>query len=203
MTKIDKRYIGDEQIGSEQMELLNNSTFQGQNASGTSSIDLFKVDSSDLLQFLQPINLPAAAISPNEAVRKQELDLISDRLARRYSSLNDVTISTTSATVYSVHNTLVTPSLPLGDYRLDMSAFYNISSTSRFMNLRVQVNGVAIFAKIFNASNNSTTMSFPVSFFRTLAAISGVQTIEISFKLVSTSATVRMLESTLELYQVG
>jgi len=201
MTKIDKRYIGDEQIGSEQMELLNNSTFQGRNAAGTSSIDLFKVDTIDTLQFLKPINLPAAALNPSEAVRKQELDIVSALLSNRHFEFNNVSIATSSTSVYSTALTLVTPSLALGDYRLDIHSLFGISSNTRLMNYQVIVNGVVDKQWLMQAP--AAAGRYPVIGFMKLTGISGIQTIELKFKLNTSGATVTILESTAELYQVG
>lgn len=201
MHKLDKRYIGEEQIGSEQIELLNNTTFQAKKFNGVDSLDLFKIDSNDSLQFLTPINIASAAANPTEAVRKMELDVVSDMLARRYYEFSDVLMSTTSNTVFSTALTLVTPDLPVGNYKLDINTLHGLSATGRLMNLVVQVNGVDIRSRLLSVSNINA--EYPTAMFAKLNGISGVQTITISFKLNAGTGTARIIESSLELYQVG
>ena len=73
-TKLSKKYIGTDQVGSAQIELENNQALSAKDAAGSSSIEVLKIDASDKLQLLKHPHLPAAATESSEAVRKAELD---------------------------------------------------------------------------------------------------------------------------------
>jgi hypothetical protein len=74
MGKLVKKYIGQDQVGSVQVELENSEALRGQASDGLSSIDLLELDDSDLLQMLKHPYIPGDAVADLQAVPKQQLD---------------------------------------------------------------------------------------------------------------------------------
>ena len=73
MSKISKKYIGADQVGSVQIELENGDALRSKNSGGV-SVDLMELDPSNLLQILQQPFLPGNASSALQAIPKQQLD---------------------------------------------------------------------------------------------------------------------------------
>ena len=78
-TKISKQYIGDDQVGSSQIQLENNSSLRSKDSSDV-NVDLMKLDSSNQLQILVQPFLPGDASSALQAVPKQQLDAVESAL---------------------------------------------------------------------------------------------------------------------------
>lgn len=72
MSKLEKKYIGNDQVDGDKIRLLNN---QALNADllGGSEVKVFKLDTSDKLQFIQMIHLPQIGVEPTHAVRVDQL----------------------------------------------------------------------------------------------------------------------------------
>lgn len=77
--KLTKKYIGTDQVGSVQLELENNLALRANNVSGV-SLDILKIDASNLFQLLQHPYLPGPATAPEQAARQQEVDTIASDL---------------------------------------------------------------------------------------------------------------------------
>lgn len=96
---------------------------------------------------------------------------------------NNVTAetSTTSTTDYASKLSLVTPSLPLGNYRLNYKMQWRASNNSRGIQIQLLRNNVEITNSItYTASNNATPTE---NNFINLLGISGVQTFALNFRV--------------------
>jgi hypothetical protein len=78
-TKISKQYIGDDQVGSSQIQLENNSSLRSKDSLDV-NVDLMKLDSSNQLQILVQPFLPGDASSALQAIPKQQLDAVESAL---------------------------------------------------------------------------------------------------------------------------
>lgn len=72
MAKLEKKYLGNDQVDGDKIRLLNNQSFNANQANGT-EVGVFRIDTSDKLQFIQMPNLPRIATQPTEAVRYDQL----------------------------------------------------------------------------------------------------------------------------------
>jgi chaperonin cofactor prefoldin len=88
MGKITKKYIGEDQVGSVQVELENSSALRAKAADGLSSIDLMELDPSNLLQLKLNPYLPGDATAALQSVPKQQLDAAVGTLAGDISALD-------------------------------------------------------------------------------------------------------------------
>jgi polyhydroxyalkanoate synthesis regulator phasin len=86
-TKLSKKYIGTDQVGSVQIDLENNLALKSKAADGLSSQDLLKLDSSNQLQLLKQPYLPGDAVEALQAVSKQQVDAIQTALDARLDAL--------------------------------------------------------------------------------------------------------------------
>ena len=70
---IKKKFIGDDEVDGAKILVLNNQAVRSQNASG-SAVELFKLDASDVLQFVQMPQVSADPTSGNHLTRKSYVD---------------------------------------------------------------------------------------------------------------------------------
>lgn len=95
--------------------------------------------------------------------------------------------STTSTTVYSTKLTLVTPNLPLGDYKLEFSYKWRNAAANRAQDNRIQRNSSDALTWItFNPNAVEASLQYG---FINFDGISGVQTITLQFKVNGSGTT--------------
>ena len=70
---IKKKFIGDNEVDGAKVLMLNNQAVRSQNAAGA-SVELFKLDASDVLQFVQMPQVSADPSSGNHLARKSYVD---------------------------------------------------------------------------------------------------------------------------------
>jgi hypothetical protein len=109
--------------------------------------------------------------------------------------------STTSTTVYTVKNTITTPSLPVGNYLVKLDTNFTCAAANREMDIRLR-EGAANIIWSSKPSYIRTAGIIPVSGYSYLAAISGVKTIVLEFK-ASTATTVTLSNSRLTFFRVS
>jgi hypothetical protein len=74
MGKITKKYVGQDQVGSVQIELENESALRAKSSDGISTVELLEFDDENKFKMLQHPYLPADASEALQAVTKQQLD---------------------------------------------------------------------------------------------------------------------------------
>ena len=96
MSTIIKKYIGNDQVDGQKILLLNNQEFRAKLQLGGTT-DLFKLDTSNELQFIEMINLPTIATQSTHAVRFDQLQAalegLSAKEAARVATTNNITLS--------------------------------------------------------------------------------------------------------------
>lgn len=86
MSKIVKKYIGSDQVGSGQLELENNLSLRSKDSLGVSQ-ELLKLNSSNEMVILKSPFLPGDAVSDLQAIPKQQLDSAINGLDSRIDTL--------------------------------------------------------------------------------------------------------------------
>ena len=104
-TKISKQYIGDDQVGSSQIQLENNSSLRSKDSSDV-NVDLMKLDSSNQLQILVQPNLPGDASSALQAIPKQQLDAAVDAVQSNLEAHIDDASGAHAASAISFDNSV-------------------------------------------------------------------------------------------------
>ena len=96
MSTIIKKYIGNDQVDGQKILLLNDQEFRAKLQLGGTT-DLFKLDTSNELQFIEMINLPTIATQSTHAVRFDQLQAalegLSAKEAARVATTNNITLS--------------------------------------------------------------------------------------------------------------
>lgn len=106
-----------------------------------------------------------------------------------------------NSTTYANKVTLVTPSLPLGDYLSQFQFNWRTSAANRVCSYRVQRNAGPVDSGEAFIPNTQERML--VSGFRRVSNISGVQTYTLDFRRGATSTTVFMFNARLFVWRVG
>jgi hypothetical protein len=88
--KVNKKYIGTDQVGAVQIELENDASIRSKSADGLSSQPLLKLDDADLLQMLKQPYLPGDATADLQAVPKQQLDSAIEVVQEEIDDLEEV-----------------------------------------------------------------------------------------------------------------
>lgn len=119
----------------------------------------------------------------------------------KYNSEALTETSTTSTTTYSNKTTLVTPSLPLGDYIITWSLKWRAANANRGIQVQIVDNTVEQINHInFSANVNDFPM---VSGRKKRSAISGVHTIGLNFRVGIGATTIFVSEALLTIERVA
>lgn len=119
-----------------------------------------------------------------------------------YQKVVDLTeTSTTSTTVYSTKLTLVTPNLPLGDYRLEFNYKWRNAGANRAQDNRIQRNSSdALTWIVFNPNVVEASLQ---SGFINFDGISGVQTITLQFKVNGSGTTAFISNARMDIVRIS
>lgn len=118
-----------------------------------------------------------------------------------YFTSAEAETSTNSTTTFLNKLTLVTPSLPLGNYLTQFQFIWRAANANRSLDVRVQRGGVNIQAWQPFTSNVADRQL--LSGFREQNAISGVQTFTLDFKVSGTGTTVFMQQARMFVWRIG
>lgn len=113
-----------------------------------------------------------------------------------YSYIESEGESTTTATSYITKVSLVTPTLPVGNYRIDYSSEVNVTS-SGIIEVQVTVGATPIAEYSHQNSNSWPSLGG----FKQMN-LSGVQTITISYRLQSVGQTAKIRKTRLSIYRI-
>lgn len=128
----------------------------------------------------------------NDWVRAAPNDFFQTALAAAESS-------TTSTTTWTTKVSLVTPTLPSGDYRLGWRYKWR-AGANRQLDFRIQRNGANAFTS--QPFTSSAVENRADSGFARFNGISGVQTFNLDFKITGSGTTLFMSEAFLEFWRV-
>lgn len=118
-----------------------------------------------------------------------------------YFTSAEAETSTNSQTVWSNKLSLVTPSLPSGNYLCQFQFIWRSGNANRILDVRVRRGGVDIQAwKPFTANVADRQL---LSGFREQNGISGVQTFTLDFKVGGSSTTVYMQQARMFVWRIG
>lgn len=109
--------------------------------------------------------------------------------------------TTTSTTTYATKTTLVTPTLPLGDYRLAWRYKWLAAKANRGIQSQVLDNGVEISNSINFSANVADNPS--ISNFIPLSGISGVHTFTFNFRVGIGATTITMSDFYAEFWRTA
>jgi hypothetical protein len=109
--------------------------------------------------------------------------------------------STTSTTTFLNKVTLVTPTLPLGDYVIFWQFIWRALNANRNLDVRVQRGGVNVIGWTPFTANVADRQL--LSGFRRITAISGVQTFTLDFKVSGTATTVYMSQANMLAWRIA
>jgi hypothetical protein len=118
-----------------------------------------------------------------------------------YNAEDVAATTNASTTVYATKVTLVTPSLPLGDYMISWSLKWTAANANRGIKVGIFVNGTEIVNQInFSASVADYPM---IGGRKKQSAISGIKTIDIKFLSGIGATTITTSEALLTIQRVG
>lgn len=128
-------------------------------------------------------------------------DLVPKSYILKYNAESVAETSTTSTTTYLNKISLVTPALPLGDYIIHWSMKWRAANANRGIQLQIARNT----AEIINHINFSGSVSdFPmIGGRKKQSGISGVQTVDMNFRVGIGATTIFVSEALLTIERVA
>ena len=97
MARITKKYLGSDSVDATKVRFDNNTAFRARDAADSSDIEVFKVDSSDVFQFLVHPQIITSASGDNDVLTlkdlNQELEGLKPKAAVRAATTASITLS--------------------------------------------------------------------------------------------------------------
>lgn len=80
MAQIKNKFLADNAVDENKFRLSNDGSLKARNAANSADVDLFKLDTSDILQFLSHPRISSSAVNTDDVLTKKDLDASLDGL---------------------------------------------------------------------------------------------------------------------------
>jgi len=97
MSTIKTKFISDNAVTEAKMRLTNDGAFRARNNAGSADVDLYKLDTGDVLQFLSHPQVSSSAVNSDDVVTKKDMEALQEGLAPkeavRVATTGNITLS--------------------------------------------------------------------------------------------------------------
>lgn len=111
MAQISTKFLANDAVNEDKLRLSNDGALKARNAANSADVELFKLDTSDLLQFLSHPQISSSAVNADDIITKKDLDSNLEGLKPKEA----VRVATTANITLSGTQTIDGVSLVAGD----------------------------------------------------------------------------------------